>query len=41
MRAFRSVLAAVFFLAAGPAIAQPIEGVPNFKECKDDLPTGP
>ena len=37
MRAFRSLLAAVFFLAAGPAFAQPIEGVPNFKECKDDL----
>ena len=36
MRAFRSLLAAVFFLAAGPAFAQPIEGVPNFKECKDD-----
>ena len=36
MRVFRSLLAALVYFAAGPAIAQQIEGVPNFKECKDD-----
>jgi ABC-type amino acid transport substrate-binding protein len=36
MTALRIFITAIFVLIAGPAMAQQIEGVPNFKECKDD-----
>ena len=35
MTALRIFIAAILVLVAGPAVAQQIEGVPNFKECKD------
>ena len=36
MTVMRSLITVIVFLIAGPAFAQQIEGIPNFKECKDD-----
>ena len=35
MNVLKIFIAAILVLVAGPAVAQQIEGVPNFKECKD------
>jgi ABC-type amino acid transport substrate-binding protein len=35
MKFARTALAALFFLATAPAFAQQIEGIANFKDCKD------
>src|SRR6266511_3413712 len=36
MRVVGGLIAAVFLCLASPAVAQQIEGIPNFKGCKDD-----
>ena len=36
MKVLSGVIAAVFFWTAVPVFAQQIEGIPNFKNCKDD-----
>ena len=36
MRVVCGLIAAAFLCLASPASAQQIEGIPNFKSCKDD-----